>query len=109
MKMRGQGALEYLLIIAGAIVVATIVLSVLGGTSASGVHKQQANALCAPYTQETCSTADPDGNSAVVLCTWDINGAVCMSKNCDEFDPEDCPSTHCKLTGTVPNQTCTNK
>ncbi len=108
MKMRGQGALEYLLIIGGAIVVAAIVLMVLGGTSASGVSKQQANALCAPYTQTTCATADPDGNSNFALCTWDSVGAVCVSKNCGDFNNEAtamCPAIHCK----VVSGACTTK
>ncbi len=107
MKFRGQGALEYLLIIAGALVVAAIVLMVLGGTSATGVYKQQADALCAPYTEDTCATADPDGNADFTLCEWNSTANICESKECSEYDSNlaTCPTIHCKIA----NGHCTTK
>ena len=63
MDKKGQGALEYLLIIGGAVLVAAITIALISGTTA-GQKDPRAQAKCALYTScgtcvgATAATAD---------------------------------------------------
>ena len=75
MNMKGQGALEYLLLIGGAVLVAAVVLSVITGLVGQGgtaAQTRATDALCASYLQAECgTTGDPDGSGPLVptACT----------------------------------------
>ena len=85
MERKGQGALEYLLLIGGAILVAVIVISILVGLGSGGgveATRAAANALCAKYpTGASCNSlaavggADDDnvtGGTCTYMCNFDI-------------------------------------
>jgi len=80
MEHKGQGALEYLLLIGGAILVAVIVIALivgLGGTGGAEAQKSVRDGLCAKYSdsQANCESIDTtisfDGTD--YLCTWNDN------------------------------------
>ena len=55
MEHKGQGALEYLLLIGGAILVAVIVIALivgLGGTGGAEAQKSVRDGLCAKYSDD---------------------------------------------------------
>lgn len=74
MNLKGQGALEYLLLIGGALIVAAIVLTVLPGLAeqaAAGADAGITLTKCAPYNNEyDCTHADVDGSGTVPDCAW---------------------------------------
>jgi len=82
MEYKGQGALEYLLLIGGAILVAVIVIALIVGLGSSGgteASQGAADALCAKYPITPSET----------LCTDHTNLAVgsvnydCIAKDTD--------------------------
>lgn len=80
MNTKGQGALEYLLIIGGAVIVAGIVLTMLITTAPTvqgGTNQALADAMCAKFVDGTtqCGILDPDGDGpcAIASCTWTTN------------------------------------
>ena len=84
MNTKGQGALEYLLIIGGAVIVAGIVLAILVGTSTPLSNDAKAAALdatCAKFAIAACPAGDPDGADGGCLagdCEWD--GSYCKGE-----------------------------
>ncbi|MDD5148261.1 MAG: class III signal peptide-containing protein [Candidatus ainarchaeum sp.] len=87
MNTKGQGALEYLLIIGGAVIVAGIVLTLLMGASGPAkcsTQDQLANSLCAKNSIANCPTADVDGTGGTACaansCQLDTTGNICMAK-----------------------------
>jgi hypothetical protein len=84
MNTKGQGALEYLLIIGGAIIVAGIVLTiVMGATGPSkcSTQDQIANAMCAKFTTTDCPTGDPDGTgTACAAAACQVSNSTCVAK-----------------------------
>jgi uncharacterized protein (UPF0333 family) len=76
---KGQGALEYLLLIGGAVLIAAVVIAALssqGGVGISVAEKRHHDALCAPLATQTKCDAETfsDGWS----CQWVNN--ECVSK-----------------------------
>lgn len=68
MERQGQGALEYLLLIGGAILVAVIVISILVGLGGSGgveAGRAAADAQCAKYTLADCPTTNPSATAGI--------------------------------------------
>ena len=85
MKIKGQGALEYLLLIGGAILIAAIVLSIMSGLGGQGQEQTQQAALEAFCTQigneGNCNGTDPSGgDGSVYTCTW------CKTSSSEVFD-----------------------
>ncbi len=89
MNNKGQGALEYLLLIGGAVLVAAVVLSLVTNLTDLGKSTTEArniDALCAPIPENRCGVApptgvDPDGESATydyTNCTWDTTLTRCV-------------------------------
>ena len=80
---RAQGALEYLLLIGGAILVAVIVVSVLSGIGGGGgteARKVAADALCAKYgNQVLCNGRQVQLQGETVTCIWKSTGGVCRA------------------------------
>ena len=79
MERKGQGALEYLLLIGGAILVAVIVISILvglGGTGGPEAKRAAANALCAQKLPNATACA---GNVVSAGCTYTcaVSGTEC--------------------------------
>lgn len=77
MNKKGQGALEYLLLIGGAILVAVVVITILSGIGTQGGAQTEANAvkgICAARqpsgTPLTCGTDITIGNT---LCVCSVN------------------------------------
>ncbi len=89
MNKKGQGSLEYLLIIGGAILVAAVVLAIITGLTASGdttVQLRQLDGICSSIPQNQCSTGvtgfvgmDPDGAGARTPqhCRWSTTLSAC--------------------------------
>ena len=78
---KGQGALEYLLLIGGAIVVAVIVVTLLLGVGSSGSPPAElgaATALCRQVnaTAGTAVGADCTGSVCINGFEWDCSGIV---------------------------------
>jgi hypothetical protein len=64
MNQKGQGALEYLLLLGGAVLVAAIVLSLVTAIASTGEKaalSRAGDAICAPLPEDQCGTKDPDG------------------------------------------------
>ena len=84
MNLKGQGALEYLLILAGAVLIAAIVLSLLSGTASSSgddVEDRTELARCAPFDEGTCAVDAYTGFSGgAAECHWDatVNDGTCL-------------------------------
>jgi len=79
-KNKAQGALEYLLIIGGAVLVAALVIVlVLGasGPTTSNTQQQILNSLCARFSQTDCPTGDPT-SACTDSCQW--SGNICTGK-----------------------------
>jgi len=75
--MEAQGALEYLLIIGGAVLISAIVISLLlvSGNPVSDTIKQNLlDSLCARFHENDCGLKDPDGE------------AGCEAEDCDFID-----------------------
>jgi len=82
MNRKGQGALEYLLLIGGALIVVAVVLTVLpnlasGGKDAAATSGQQAVdvvstgvVICTDYKVEVNCSAD-------TKCVWDVDALTC--------------------------------
>lgn len=89
---KGQGALEYLLLIGGAILVAVVVITILSGIGGSGGAQAELNsvsALCASKTQGTCAAAPAVVGGTSCNCAWDTTANVCEIDPADATD--DCP------------------
>ncbi len=68
MNKKGQGALEYLLLIGGAILVAVVVITVLSGIGQSGATQTEqtaATGLCTAKTDQVGCTAVTVGNCTI--------------------------------------------
>jgi FlaG/FlaF family flagellin (archaellin) len=77
MNLKGQGALEYLLLIGGAVIVAAVVLSLvtgITGTAQLATESRANDVLCAPFPNQDCGVTfvDDDGNTATPLVR--VNG-----------------------------------
>ena len=78
MEHKGQGALEYLLLIGGAILVAVIVIALivgLGGTGGAEAQKSVRDGLCAKYSdsQNNCEAKTVSFDGVDYTCAWNIN------------------------------------
>jgi len=88
MNKKGQGALEYLLIIGGAVLVAAIVISLMLSTATPtkcATQDSLLNALCAQFgSQASCAAGDPDGagsaSCAATDCSWDTTDIICKAE-----------------------------
>ena len=83
MDRKGQGSLEYLLIIGGAVLVAAVVLAIVTNLTTGGGNKiniERLNAICASQPQTQCALVDPDGLGASVpaSCRWSATLTRCM-------------------------------
>ena len=81
MNLKGQGSLEYLLLIGGAILVAAVVLSVLtniADTGTGAADARQYAAICAGIPNSQCGQIDPDGNGALVAGNCEIVDTDCV-------------------------------
>jgi len=81
---KAQGALEYLLVIGGVILVAALVLSIVTGivSKSEGVASQRVSAaLCASYTKAECGFRDPDKSGPLTKddCVYDEVAKRCFS------------------------------
>jgi len=85
MKSRGQGALEYLLLIGGAVLIAAVVITLainIGGGGVSSGQDAALDALCLKFADEqACNDGDPDGTESDSCgtgdCTWDPISNTC--------------------------------
>lgn len=84
MNRKGQGALEYLLLIGGAVLIAAIVITLIIGatTPTADLAKQRTwDSLCAQYStgSSDCAAANIDGTSESPEndCAWDTSGLAC--------------------------------
>ena len=72
MNTKGQGALEYLLIIGGAVLVAAIVIALISSTTGpvqSRTNQNILDGLCAgPNKADACNGKDPDASTTNTLC-----------------------------------------
>src|SRR3989344_1370271 len=76
MEYKGQGALEYLLLIGGAILVEVIVIALivgLGGGSGEEAKKSAIDASCARYSNSVaeCNAQSVNYNNACYSCVYD--------------------------------------
>ena len=84
LNKKGQGALEYLLLIGGAVLVAAVVLSLITGiaqTGESAATARATEAICAPLNEARCGVDDPDGEGDLLpaACTWDATNKRCVA------------------------------
>ena len=90
MNTKGQGALEYLLLIGGAVIVAAVVIALVTNLTATGgttTQSRNADALCAPIPENRCGTVagssaqDPDGSGSMVVadCIFDATLDRCKA------------------------------
>jgi len=83
MNTKGQGALEYLLIIGGAVIVAGIVLTMLITTAPgvqSGTDQSLADSVCAKLTQTDCGSVSPGGGCAAGDCKPNSTKTMCIGQ-----------------------------
>ena len=73
MDVKGQGALEYLLLIGGAVLVAAIVIALITGIPGTGPDPADAAKCAAEMTFTGCKAAV--GNTAGFCCPIDSTGA----------------------------------
>ena len=83
MNLRGQGALEYLLLIGGAVLIAAVVLTLLSGIgqqAGGGLEESVLAAQCARYGESTsCEASEVDGNVASTDdCDWSAATSSCI-------------------------------
>ncbi|MBI4044888.1 MAG: class III signal peptide-containing protein [Candidatus Diapherotrites archaeon] len=80
MNKKGQGALEYLLLIGGAILVAVVVITILsqvGGSSGKQTEYNAISGICASKaTQANCTAAEVLVGSTSCDCIWTTSCAV---------------------------------
>ncbi len=100
-QSKAQGAVEYLLTVAGMMVISVgVMLALSSQPSSVYLPKHISDALCAPYPEMLCSTADPDDNPNYYLCQWDETSSRCVAKPCSSFSSSNCPTDqHCKIDG----------
>jgi uncharacterized protein (UPF0333 family) len=90
MNMKGQGALEYLLLIGGAVLIAAVVLSIATGLANTGqdaVDARATDALCSSIPEDRCGCAeaspiDPDGGNTTLgpnSCTFNAALGQCIA------------------------------
>lgn len=83
MNRKGQGALEYMILIAGAVLVAAIVIAIVTGLTTGGEEaseQREIDALCAGIPGNRCGVEsiapiDPDALSTklgTANCLWDV-------------------------------------
>ncbi len=93
MNKKGQGALEYLLLIGGAILIAAVVLTVMTTIqqqAEQGTESGLKEALCAQkQTKVQCDAADVD-NDTVADCEWVDLDADTISECHACADPQNC-------------------
>ncbi|MBI4044886.1 MAG: class III signal peptide-containing protein [Candidatus Diapherotrites archaeon] len=81
MNKKGQGALEYLLLIGGAILVAVIVITIItsvGSASGKQTEYNAIKALCAGFkTQAACGNSEVVVGSTSCDCVWPITTNAC--------------------------------
>ena len=86
MDRKGQGALEYLLLIGGAVLVAAIVIALITGIPGTDATDAACAAACSARTGPsqmdavagtTCTTGIPTG--CTNLCTWNATSKVCYA------------------------------
>ena len=83
-NLKGQGALEYLLLIGGAVLIAAIVITLVIGTGSTGVtaaERQAGEALCLQNstTITACNNASASAKltAAGMDCNWYPAAATC--------------------------------
>jgi|SRR3989344_879836 len=103
MERKGQGALEYLLLIGGAILVAVIVIALivgLGGTNAGEANKTVRDGLCSKYSDSNvgCNSqtiwvdkdkdgiqdgkvSTPEPAKEIYACAYNAASAKCESSS----------------------------
>ena len=86
-KENGQGALEYLLLIGGAVLVAAVVLSLMSELAEKGRGAAECrfiDSLCSAFEAGRCNSADPDGAGALTIgsCTWNPERMECRATLC---------------------------
>ena len=69
MDVKGQGALEYLLLIGGAVLVAAIVIALITGIPTT-ITDPEANARCATMSQWAVCEDEPAGTFSAGGSTW---------------------------------------
>ena len=84
MSGKAQGALEYLLLVGGVILVAALVIAVVTNvvSNVSGVAGYRiGEALCATFTQAECGFRDPDkeGPLTEAHCIWSAETKKCIA------------------------------
>lgn len=86
MNKKGQGALEYLLLIGGAILVAVVVITILSGIGSQGGETTERSAIegiCKSRAGDACGVPD---------ATIAVGGTSCT---CSDSDTD--PSTPCAV------------
>ncbi|HRS42282.1 MAG TPA: class III signal peptide-containing protein [Candidatus Diapherotrites archaeon] len=86
-KQKGQGALEYLILIGAAILVAVIVVSVVLGTSTSG--RQSSEETTRSYQELVTNTIIPP-TIISVTCTYDSNATYIINPSVTKGVTEYC-------------------
>jgi len=83
---KGQGSLEYLLLIGGAVLVAAIVIALVVTSSTTARGPAQDNAIlasCLAYSnQASCTAATPGdiaGTNVADDCVWDTGRRKCLA------------------------------
>jgi len=100
MNKQGQGALEYLLLIGGAVLVASIVIALITGTT-SGQKDPRAQTKCAIKTDCVKCVEGTDSTWATNACvivmddddTWGEFSGSPITRNADEDDCDDVAHT----------------
>lgn len=90
MNKKGQGALEYLLLIGGAILVAVVVITILSGLGnpvGAQANETAARAICSARTTnpETACAGTPaqvGDTPNKMTCTCAVNTGRCEATNC---------------------------
>jgi uncharacterized protein (UPF0333 family) len=82
MDKKGQGALEYLLLIGGAVLVAVIVIALLITLTSTGeteTGKTVTEGLCNARPKSICSDTTIDVDGKTYSCTWDASNKQCTT------------------------------
>src|SRR3989344_8107970 len=112
-KAKAQGALEYLLVIGGAVLVGALVIALIMGASGptqSNTQQQIVNTLCNGLTKDKCGSSSttptaPSKGCVAGDCTWDLAKSLCTgqtqtSRSADCFGGTSNTGTSCTGTET---------
>ncbi len=101
--MKGQGALEYLLLIGGAVLVAAIVIVLLLGINQSSGGTTSATSAATLCTQKLGAKGT---TTAGLACNDSTNGITGAARPCLGGYYYDCGGTYPSCTGTKTSATC---